>query len=248
MNPKHTHEAKLARRLVEVFSAFLKLGCISFGGPVAHISYLREEFVSKRRWLDDAAYGDLIGTLPVSARSSQQSGRLRFGNAARRLVGRSAGFALFHAAFRRFDDSVQLRRGGVGDLQHAGWLHGLKLAAVAVVAQAVWGMGRNLCPDRARLTIAVAAAALLMFIPGALVQVGVIFGGGAIGWWLYRKTISRTDQPGPADWRHHLAGGMLAVFSFCSSCCQSWPHGGRRDRSSTVFYRQPDRWCSVAGM
>jgi len=101
----------------------------------------------------------------------------------------------------------------LGDLQNAGWLHGLKLAAVAVVAQAVWGMGRNLCPDRARLTIAVAAAALLLFFPGASIQVGVILGGGVIGWWLYRGTIAQSAHPGSANWRRHLvAGGILAVF------------------------------------
>lgn len=102
---------------------------------------------------------------------------------------------------------------GAGDLHNAGWLHGLKLAAVAVVAQAVWGMGKKLCPDRTRLTIAIAAAAVLLFFSGAHVQVGIIFSGGIIGWWLYRKTISSTEHPGSADWRHHLmAGGILAIF------------------------------------
>jgi chromate transporter len=101
----------------------------------------------------------------------------------------------------------------LGDLQHAGWLHGLKLAAVAVVAQAVWGMGRNLCPDRTRLTIAIAAAALLLFASGALVQIGVIFGGGVVGWWLYRGEIAHSEASGRADWRHHIiAGGALVVF------------------------------------
>ncbi len=76
-------------------------------------------------------------------------------------------------------------------------------------------MGRNLCPDRARLTIAVAAAALLLFFPGASIQVGVILGGGVMGWWLYRGTIAQSAPRGSADSRHHfVAGGILAVFFF----------------------------------
>ena len=102
----------------------------------------------------------------------------------------------------------------LGDLQHAGWLHGLKLAAVAVVAQAVWGMGRNLCPDRTRLTIAIAGAALLLFVSGAVIQIGVILTGGAIGWWLYRKTIPQSEIVGRVDWKHHLVAAAILITFF----------------------------------
>lgn len=213
MNPKHNNEGGQVHRLVEVFSAFLKLGLISFGGPVAHIGYLREEFVSKRRWLGDAAYGDLVALCqflpgPASSQIVFALGKQHAGWLGGLMA--SLCFTLPSAVLMiLFGYGVA----AFGDLQQAGWLHGLKLAAVAVVAQAVWGMGRNLCPDRARLTIAVAAAAMLLFIPSALVQVGVILGGGAIGWWFYRKSIPRTESIGAADWRHHLiAGGILAVF------------------------------------
>ncbi|HBJ85961.1 MAG TPA: chromate transporter, partial [Verrucomicrobiales bacterium] len=203
----------MARRLVEVFSTFLKLGLISFGGPVAHLSYLREEFVSKRRWLDDAAYGDLVALCqflpgPASSQVVFALGKQHAGWLGGLMA--SLCFTLPSAVLM-----ILFGYGVVafGDLQHAGWLRGLKLAAVAVVVQAVWGMGRNLCPDRARLTIAVAAAALLLFIPSALVQVGVILGGGAIGWCFYRKSLPRSESVGSADWKHHLiAGGILAVF------------------------------------
>lgn len=202
-----------SRRLLEVAWAFLKLGLISFGGPVAHISYLREEFVSKRRWLGDAAYGDLVALcqfLPGPA-SSQVVFALGMQHAG------WLGGLLASLCFTLPSAVLMILFGygvaALGDLHNAGWLHGLKLAAVAVVTQAVWGMGRNLCPDRTRLTIGVAAAALLLFFPGALVQVGVIFGGGAFGWWLYRKEILSSEKAAPADWRHHLvAGGILAVF------------------------------------
>lgn len=213
MNPTEQHRHRQPHRLYEVFWTFLKLGSISFGGPVAHLGYLREEFVNKRRWLDDAAYGDLVALcqfLPGPA-SSQVVFALGMQHAG------WLGGLLASLCFTLPSAVLMIAFGygvtALGDLYSAGWLHGLKLAAVAVVAQAVWGMGKNLCPDRTRLTIAVAAAALLLFFSGALVQVGIICGGGAIGWWLYRKTISSTEHPGRADWRHHLlAGGILAVF------------------------------------
>lgn len=206
-------DANFFGNLREVFVAFLKLGCISFGGPVAHISYLREEFVSKRRWLDDAAYGDLVALCqflpgPASSQIVFALGMQRAGWFGGLLA--SLCFTLPSATLMiLFGYGVS----ALGDLQHAGWLHGLKLAAVAVVAQAVWGMGRNLCPDRTRLTIAIVAAALLLFVSNALVQIGVIFGGGLVGWWLYRNEISSPENVGRADRKHHfIAGSILAVF------------------------------------
>jgi chromate transporter len=202
-----------ARRLVEIVRAFLKLGLISFGGPVAHVGYLRDEFVSKRRWLDDAAYGDLVALCqflpgPASSQVVFALGMQRAGWLGGVMA--SLCFTLPSAVLMiLFGYGVA----AFGDLHNAGWLHGLKLAAVAVVAQAVWGMGRTLCPDRARLTIAVIAAAWLLFFPGALVQIGVILGGGSIGWWFYRKSLPRSESAGAAHWRRHLiAAGILIVF------------------------------------
>jgi len=215
LNPTKQHRGREPRRLFEVFRAFLRLGLISFGGPVAHLGYLREECVSRRRWLDDAAYGDLVALCqflpgPASSQVVFALGTRRAGWLGGLLA--SLCFTLPSAVLMiAFAYGVA----ALGGLQHAGWLHGLKLAAVAVVAQAVWGMGRNLCPDRTRLTIAVGAAALLLFFPGALVQVGVILGGGLIGWRLYRKTLPHAEQPGPSDWRHHLiavVGVLLAAL------------------------------------
>jgi chromate transporter len=203
-----------ARRLLAVSGAFLKLGLISFGGPVAHISYLREEFVRRRGWLTDAAYSDLVALCqflpgPASSQVVFALGTQRAGSLGG--IAASLCFTLPSAVMMiLFGYGVAT----FGDLQHAGWLHGLKLAAVAVVAQAVWGMGRNLCPDRARLTIAAAAAAILLFASGALVQIGVILGGGVMGWLLYRKTIPHTEIAGRADWKHHLVAGAILVLFF----------------------------------
>lgn len=200
-------------RLAEVFWAFFKLGCISFGGPVAHIGYLREEFVNQRRWLDDAAYSDLVALCqflpgPASSQVVFALGK-HYGGWMGGLLA-SLGFLLPSAVLMiLFGYGVT----AFGDWQQAGWLHGLKLAAVAVVAQAVWGMGRNLCPDRARLSIAVVAAVMVLCIPGAMAQVGVILVGGALGWWLHRKSMTRLESVREITGRpHFIAGGLLTVF------------------------------------
>jgi len=200
--------------LLEVASAFLKLGLISFGGPVAHLSYLREEFVSKRRWLDDSAYGDLVALcqfLPGPA-SSQVVFALGMQHAG--WLGGMLASLCFTLPSAVVMIAFAYGVAALGDLQNAGWLHGLKLAAVAVVAQAVWGMGRNLCPDRTRLTIAIAAAALLLSWPGALIQIGVILAGGVIGWLLYRKGVPHSEKASPADWRHHLVAAAILIIFF----------------------------------
>jgi chromate transporter len=205
---------KLSRggSLAEIAGVFLKLGCISFGGPVAHLGYLHEEFVRRRRWLNEAAYADLVALCqflpgPASSQLVFALGLRRGGLAGAFLA--SIGFTLPSAVLMiLFGCGVS----AIGDLRGAGWLHGLKLAAAAVVAQAVWGMGVKLCPDRARLTLALAAAAFLLVAPGALGQIGVIAAGGIIGWWLYRRDIPAAPG-GPAGWaRHHAwAAATLAV-------------------------------------
>ena len=195
----------------EVAAVFLKLGCLSFGGPVAHLGYLRAELVEKRKWLDDAEYADLFALCqflpgPASSQVVFALGMRRAGFPGALLA--SLCFTLPSAALMiAFAYGVA----SLGDLAGAGWLHGLKLAAVAVVAQAVWGMGQKLCPDRARVTLCIAAAAVLLVVPGALAQLAVIFGGGAAGWWLYRTTVTvPAEQPGAG--RHGVAAAALLLF------------------------------------
>ncbi len=201
-------------RLLEIGSTFLKLGLISFGGPVAHLSYLRAEFVTKRRWLDDDAYGDLVALcqfLPGPA-SSQLVFALGMQHAG--ILG-----ALL-ASFCFMLPSALLMIGfaygveSIGDLHEAGWLHGLKLTAVAVVAQAVWGMGKKLCPDRARVSLCLASAAFLLAIPGKYWQIGVIAFGAFMGWLLYRHEIEASAKPvvKVSVKAHVLAAVALLVF------------------------------------
>ena len=197
--------------LTEVAAAFLKLGCISFGGPVAHLGYFRGEFVEKRRWLDDATFGDLVALAqflpgPASSQTVFALGMHRAG-----LGGAFLASLCFIAPSALLMILVAYGVASVGDLRGAGWLHGLKLAAVAVVAQAVWSMGRRLCPDRPRLTLALATAAVVLVLPGTFVQVAVIAAGGLAGGWIYRRDFS-AQPPAAGLPRHHFwaAGTLIA--------------------------------------
>ncbi len=166
----------------EVFAAFLKLGLTSFGGPVAHIGYFREEFVARRKWLDERGFGDMVALsqfLPGPA--SSQVG-IAVGAARAGLAGALAawlGFTLPSAlALMLFALVVSRLEGGV----EAGWLDGLKVVAVAVVARAVWGMARQLCPDRSRASLAIVAAIAVLAWPGPPGQIAAIALGAVVGW------------------------------------------------------------------
>ncbi|MEO6847732.1 MAG: chromate efflux transporter [Chthoniobacterales bacterium] len=204
----------MINKLIEIFGAFLRLGCISFGGPVAHLGYFRAEFVSRRQWLNDEAYTDLVALCqflpgPASSQLVFALGMQRAGIIGALLA--SFCFLLPSAILMiAFAYSVT----AFGDLRHAGWLHGLKLAAVAVVAQAVWGMGRRLCPDRTRILIMLTGAVLCLLFPGAYGQIGVIAVGAVAGWWFYRTVQAANMQSADGELRaHHAwAAGTLVVF------------------------------------
>jgi chromate transporter len=178
--------AKGAGSPAEVLLIFLKLGLSCFGGPIAHIGYFRDEFVVRRRWLDDQAYADLVALCqflpgPASSQVGFSVGLMRAGY----LGGAAAwtGFTLPSAIL------LVLFAYGAGNLHGAigaGLLHGLKLVAVAIVAQAVWGMARTLCPDRERASIAAVAALIILFSGSSIAQIGAIAFGALAGLWLCR--------------------------------------------------------------
>jgi chromate transporter len=166
----------------EVLVAFLRLGCTSFGGPVAHLGYYRADLVQARGWLDEATYADIVALCqflpgPASSQTATAIGMLRAG-----LPGGLAAWAGFTLPSAVLMTAFAYGVAALGDVGHAAWLHGLKIVAVAVVAQAVWGMGRNLCPDRLRASMAVAAAIVALAVPSSIGQVGAIVVGGLIGW------------------------------------------------------------------
>jgi chromate transporter len=171
---------------LEVLLVFLKLGVSSFGGPIAHIGYFRDEFVVRRRWLDEQAYADLVALCqflpgPASSQVGFSIGLMRAGY--RGALAAWTGFTLPSAI------ALVLFAYGAGTLSGpagTGLLHGLKLVAVAIVAQAVWGMARTLCPDRERASIALVAALIVLFSASAIAQIGDILLGGIAGLWLCR--------------------------------------------------------------
>ncbi len=178
---------------VAIFLAFLRLGLTSFGGPVAHIGYFREEFVARRAWTQEHRFADLVALCQMlPGPSSSQVGigigftKAGLPGALAAWLGFTAPSALLMIAFGygvlAFDDAIP-----------AGLLQGLKAVVVAVVAQALWGMGRTLCPDPLRLSLAVLAAALVLVAPGAAAQLSAIAGGALAGLAFLR------DEAGPAS-------------------------------------------------
>jgi len=176
--------------VTEVFRAFLVLGLTSFGGPVAHLGYFRTEFVARRHWLDDAAYADLVALCqflpgPASSQVGIAIGKLRAG-----YPGAIAAFLAFTLPSVLLLLAVAYGATALTGPLAAGALHGLKLAALAVVAQAVWAMARSLTPDWFRRVVALGAAILALVFPSAITQVAVIALAAAIG-------LSRPAPPGP---------------------------------------------------
>jgi chromate transporter len=168
----------------EVFLVFLALGVTSFGGPIAHLGYFRETFVTQRRWLDERAYADLVALCqflpgPASSQVGFAIGLMRAGLPGG--IAAWAGFTLPSAiALVAFAYGAGALDGPLG----VGLLHGLKLVAVAIVAQAVWGMAQTLCPDRKRASIAVAAALIVLFDASSAAQIAAIVLSGVAGLWL----------------------------------------------------------------
>jgi chromate transporter len=174
----------------EVFRVFLKLGLTSFGGPIAHLGYFRDELVVRRRWIDEAGYADLVALCqflpgPASSQVGFSLGILR----GHGLLGGLTAWLAF-----TMPSAIILFAFGLGAAAFAGptaegFLHGLKLVAVAVVAQAIWGMARNLTPDRERAAIALAAVAIVVFIGGSFGQIGAIALGALAGLWFCRADV-----------------------------------------------------------
>jgi chromate transporter len=165
----------------EVFAAFIRLGFTSFGGPIAHIGYFRQAFVVRRKWLDETAFADLVALCqflpgPASSQVGFSVGLMRGG-----WLGGLAAWAAFTLpsafALLLFAYAEKMLTGRVAE----GVLHGLKLVAVAIVAQAVWGMASSLCPDRRRAGIAVFSLVLVTVLGGSVGQIAAIVLGGCAG-------------------------------------------------------------------
>ncbi|ATJ81496.1 chromate efflux transporter [Halomonas beimenensis] len=168
-------------RAGEVFRAFLLLGLTAFGGPIAHLGYYRDTFVERRRWLDEHAYADLVALCqflpgPASSQVGFALGLMRAGP-----LGGLAAWTAFTLPSALLLMGFALGAANLEGPLGQGLIHGLKVVAVVIVAHAVWGMARHLCPDRARATIAVTSALLVLAVGGSGGQVLAIGQGGLAG-------------------------------------------------------------------
>jgi chromate transporter len=195
-----------------VFLAFLQLGFTSFGGPVAHLGYFREAFVVRRGWIDDKAYADLVALCQFLPGPASSQVGIGIGLAKAGLPGACAAWIAFTMpsalALVVFGYAVSAFEGAIA----SGALHGLKVVAVAVVAQAVWGMARSLTPDAPRITLAVLAATAVLAMPTPLMQVAVIAVGGVAGLTCLPAALDERRVSLGIAVPRGLAVGALAVF------------------------------------
>lgn len=202
------HPVSQGGSALEVLRIFARLGFTCFGGPIAHIGYFRDEFVVRRKWIDEHAYADLVALCqflpgPASSQVGFSIGLMRAGYPG--ALAAWTGFTLPSAV------ALVLFAYGAGSLSGpigAGLLHGLRLTAVAIVAQAVWGMARTLCPDRARASIAVVATVIILFSTSSLAQIVAIALGGLAGLWLCRH-----GPPAPSG---HVQMPVSRRAGFCA--------------------------------
>ncbi|MBD8036801.1 chromate transporter [Solibacillus sp. A46] len=201
----------LFKTLIEIFFVSTKLGFTSFGGPIAHLGYFHEEYVRKRKWMDDKSYADLVALCqflpgPASSQVGIGIGVVRAG-----AIGGIVSFIGFTlpsvVALIIFALVVQ----GL-DLSQAGWIYGLKIVAVAVVAHAILGMAQNLTPDRQRKTIALFAVIVTLIWQTAYSQVGVILLGAFIGFLLYKREKADVEGMSPFPLSRRFAIGCLVLF------------------------------------
>ncbi|MFG1400506.1 chromate efflux transporter [Xanthobacter sediminis] len=222
----------------EVFGAFLKLGLTSFGGPIAHIGYFRDELVLRRRWIDEAGFADLVALCqflpgPASSQLGFTLGLLRGGG----LLGGLAAWFAFTMPSAAVLVLLALGATALEGPLAAGVLHGLKLVAVAVVAQAVWGMARTLAPDRTRAALALAAVLLVVFAGGAAGQIGAIALGALAGGWLCRgeARVSATALAVPVSRR--LGAALLVAFALLLAVPPLLAGGAHAVAVFEAFYR-----------
>lgn len=222
---------------LEVLRVFTWLGVTCFGGPIAHIGYFRTEFVDRRRWLSDQAYADLVGLCqflpgPASSKLGFSLGLLRAG-----YLGGLAAWLGFTLPSALLLIAFAWGAGALADsVLGEALLHGLKLVAVAIVAQAVWGMARNLCPDRTRGTIAAVAALTVLLAPTSIGQITAIVIGAVLGLSFCRSNAEAVSEP--LHFGVSRTIGVLAFLAFAALLAASFlPLGDTFHGFFNAFYR-----------
>jgi len=197
---------------LQVLAVAFKLGLTSFGGPIAHLGYFRREYVERRRWLTEDAFADLIALCQLLPGPTSSEVGIAIGTRRAGYLGGLAAWLGFTLPSAVAMTGFALLTAGV-DLSAAGWVEGLKLGAVAVVAGAVWSMARSLTPDLPRAAIGVVATIAMLLVPASAFQIGVILAGGALGWLFLRGRSGATpgDRVGTSASRR-VGLALLAAF------------------------------------
>ena len=195
-----------------VFLIFLQLGLTSFGGPIAHLGYFHEEFVTRRKWISEDNYSDLVALCQFLPGPTSSQVGLVLGLSRAGYIGALAAWAGFTLPSAIILILFALGMTSYGDLIPTDVLHGLKVVAVAVVAQAVWGMARNLCPDTPRITIMAAASCFVLFFPCAWGQMGVITFAAIIGLFICTPTCKVMHAPLPITMQLRVGLFWLILF------------------------------------
>jgi chromate transporter len=198
--------------VIEVFLVFLKLGLTSFGGPVAHLGYFRTEFVERRKSLSENSYADLVGLCQFLPGPASSQVGIAIGLSRGGYAGALAAWAAFTLPSAIALILFAYGLAALGSNWGGGWLHGLKVAAVAVVATAILGMARTLTPDRVRASIAIVAMVVAILVPTAWGQIGGILLGGLVGWFFIKGTrpVDETVLPLPVS----RTAGVVALVVF----------------------------------
>jgi chromate transporter len=226
-------------RIKEVFSAFLLLGLTSFGGPIAHLGYFRTEFVERRRWLSEQAYADLVALCqflpgPASSQVGFAIGLMRAGP-----WGAAAAWAAFTLPSALVLVLFAFGAGVLDGPVSQGIIHGLKVTAVAIVAHAVWGMARNLCPDRQRAGIALAAVFTVVVFSGPLGQVTAIVIGALAGMVLCRSLADAdaSELLLPVSARAGFLAGLVFAILLIGLPLLAWASPSSTVAVMDAFYR-----------
>jgi chromate transporter len=235
-----------------VLWVFLRLGLTSFGGPVAHLGYFRDELVVRRRWLDEHSYADLVALCqflpgPASSQVGMALGLMRGGwlGALAAWVGFTLPSALVLAAL-----GLGFSSGGAG--LPAGLVQGLKVVAVAVVAQAVWGMARSLCTSAGRVALMGAACAITLWQPGVAGQMAAMLGAALVGWWAWGRGAA--VQPAMAahvadawalPYSRRAGLALLAVFAALLVALPWWAQASAGVAAATTATNAVTGWAVV---
>ncbi|PIF90703.1 chromate transporter [Acidovorax sp. 62] len=231
-----------------VLWVFLRLGLTSFGGPVAHLGYFRDELVVRRRWLDEHSYADLVALCqflpgPASSQVGMALGLMRSGwlGALAAWVGFTLPSALVLAAL-----GLGFSSAGAG--WPAGLVQGLKVVAVAVVAQAVWGMARSLCTSAGRVALMGAACAVTLWQPGVAGQMGAMLGAALVGWWAWGRGVAvppamAADDVWAVPYSRRAGLALLAVFAALLVALPWWAQASAGATAATSATNAATGWA-----